>query len=215
MDTSDERQGALVAVGDSIINGFNRPIAQVPALGFGQLVAQSMDLSYTRYAKGGSTSSETVEQFIPRVRGHYDVGVLSCGTNDAHRRLSMTDFEANLIKGVGHLSGHCDRVVVLTVPSSVKATEIVRRVACAYPNVHVVDAHVRGVRLLRADLIHPTSVGQMVIADRVAKALGVPLPSTVAGFPTDARVELPYLLTYGRQLPVTHAKRIAKKLLRR
>jgi lysophospholipase L1-like esterase len=206
---------ALVAVGDSIINGFNRPIAQVPAQGFGQLVAQALDMSYTRYAKGGSTSREIVDQFIPRVSGHYDVGVLSCGTNDAHQRLSMTDFEANLTKAIGHLAEHCDRVAVLTVPISGEATEVVRRVASTHPNVHVIDANVQGVRLLRADLIHPTSVGQMVIADRVATALDAPLPSEASGFPTDARVELPYLLSYWRQLPVTHAKRIAKQLLRR
>ncbi|WKN53752.1 GDSL-type esterase/lipase family protein [Rhodococcus opacus] len=215
MPTKDERQGALVAVGDSIINGFNRPIAQVPALGFGQLLAQAMDLSYTRYAKGGSTSRDIVEQFIPRVRGRYDVGVLSCGTNDAYQRMSMADLEANLTKAVGHLSGHCDRVVVLTIPISVEATDVVRRVAATVPNVHVVDAHVRGVRLLRADLIHPTSVGQMELADRAARALCAPLPSKVAGFPIGERIEAGYLLAHWIRLPVTHLRRIAKRLLGR
>lgn len=205
---------SLVAVGDSITNGFNNPIAQVPARGFGEHIAETMGMSYTRYAKGGTTSREIVDQFIPQVRDHYDIGVLSCGTNDAHQRLSMTDFEANLTKAIGHLSGHCDRVVVLTIPISAEATEIVRRVAGTHPNVLVVDGRVRGVRLLRADLIHPTSVGQLVIGDRVAQALNLPLPSAVSGFPMDARIGLPYLFAYWRQLPVTLAKRGVKRVLR-
>ncbi|ATD69835.1 hypothetical protein CNO18_05645 [Gordonia sp. 1D] len=76
------------------------------------MVAQSLDLPYTRYARGGFTSKAIVEQLIPKLRRQYSVGILSCGLNDAYQDLSLADLEDNLTKAVAHMVNHCERVVI-------------------------------------------------------------------------------------------------------
>jgi len=171
--------GGLVAVGDSIVNGHGDSMAGVPALGWPQWLADSMDLSYTRYGQGGATSTAIVDDLLPKVRGRYAVGVFNMGTNDALSSWDASVFEQNARKTAENLGACCDRVVVLTVPTSPEATAIIRRVA-AECGALVVDATVAGPRLLKADGIHPTALGHLVIADRAAESLGTPLPSAAA-----------------------------------
>lgn len=206
--------GGLVAVGDSIVNGHGDSMAGVPALGWPQWLADAMDLSYTRYGKGGATSSVIVEDLLPLVRGRYAVGVFNMGTNDAISGWDASVFEQNFRKAAETLTACCDRVLALTVPASAEATGIVRRVA-AESGVTVVDADVSGPRLLKPDGVHPTALGHLTIADRAAEALGAPLPSALTRDSGQGRLGLGYALSYGAGVALAASKRAVKGLIRR
>lgn len=202
--------GGLVAVGDSIINGHGDSMAGVPALGWAQWLADAMDLSYTRYGKGGATSSYIVEELLPRVRGRYTVGAFNMGTNDALGVWDASVFRANVEKAATTLTAACDRVVVLTVPASEAATLVIREVADQY-GVLVIDARLSGPKLLTADGVHPTALGHLEIADRVASELGVPRPSLLAVQEGRGRVGFGYLARYGERRIFSIAKNTVKR----
>ncbi len=171
--------GGLVAVGDSIVNGFTDSMAGVPALGWPQWLADAMDLSYTRYGLGGADSTRIVNELLPKVRGRYAVGVFNMGTNDTYQDWDAERFEKNLRRASDVMTAACERVAVLTVAYSAEATGIVRAVAAEY-GLAVVDGDVRGPRLLKPDGIHPTALGHLEIAERASVALGAPSPRTLA-----------------------------------
>lgn len=203
----------LVAVGDSIINGHGDSMAGVPALGWGQWLAEAMDLPYTRYGRGGATSSVVVNELLPRVHGQYVVGVFNMGTNDAINGWDADVFEQNFHKTAEALTAACDRVLALTVPVSAEATAIVSRVA-AEIGVSVIDADLSGPRLLKPDGVHPTALGHLAIADRAASALGAPLPSLSAVNKGQGRVGVRFWGNYTIDVGLAFAKRTAKKLAR-
>lgn len=203
--------GGLVAVGDSIVNGHGDSMAGVPALGWPQWLADAMDLSYTRYGKGGATSSEIVAELLPRVRGRYLVGVFNMGTNDALGTWDAELFEQNFGKTAEKLTLACDRVLALTVPASPEATTIVRRVASAY-GVLVIDADVAGPRLMKPDGVHPTALGHLAIADRAAEVLGVSQPSALAREGGRGKLGIGYQAVYATQSIEAAARRVARRL---
>ncbi|KQR05986.1 SGNH/GDSL hydrolase family protein [Arthrobacter sp. Leaf145] len=206
--------GGLVAVGDSIVNGHGDSMAGVPALGWPQWLADSLGLSYTRYGLGGATSSMIVDQLLPKVRRRYAVGVLNMGTNDALGKWDATVFEQNFGLAAETLVSYCDRVLALTVPVSEEATEIVRRLA-ADLGVLVVDAEVRGPRLLKPDGVHPTALGHLAIADRAAEALDAQLPSESAVQRGQGRLGPGYHLSYAVGSSRSAMRKVAKLALRR
>lgn len=203
--------GGLVAVGDSIINGFTDSMGGVPALGWPQWLADAMDLSYTRYGRGGATSQVIVDELLPRVRGRYTVGAFNMGTNDAFHGLDVDRLEKNLIIAAETLSAVCDRVVVLTVAYSAEATRVVRSVAAEHGLI-VVDADVSGPRLLKPDGIHPTALGHLEIAECAARALGAPSPKTLAKDSGEGRLGAPYYLQYGTEVIAQRAKAALRRL---
>jgi lysophospholipase L1-like esterase len=203
--------GGLVAVGDSIINGFTDSMAGVPALGWPQWLADAMDLSYTRYGLGGADSTRIVNELLPRVRGRYAVGVFDMGTNDAFVSLDVDLLEKNLRRAAEVLTAACGRVVVLTVPTSPEATDIVRAVAAAYGLI-VVDADVRGTRLLKPDGIHPSALGHLEIAARAAEALGAPSPKLLAKNRGEGALGAGYWFSYAADTCKQAAKRTIRIL---
>lgn len=202
--------GGIVAIGDSITNGHGYLTAGVPAQSWGQWLAEAMDLPFTKYAKGGATSSYIVAELLPRVRGTYAVGLLGMGTNDALQGWDTAVFRDNLEKAVLTLTTVCDRVAVLTVPTSAAATTIIRDVAARH-GLAVVEAKLESPRELRPDGIHPTAIGYLTLADRAATALGVASPLALASQEGRGKLGAGYLLDHYR-LAVKHA---AKRTLRR
>ncbi|GAB14350.1 hypothetical protein ARGLB_064_01130 [Arthrobacter globiformis NBRC 12137] len=203
--------GGLVAVGDSVINGHGDSMAGVPALGWPQWLADALDLSYTRYGRGGATSSAIVEQLIPLVRKRYAVGVFNMGTNDAIGQWDAGRFESNFRQAARTLTAACDQVVALTVPVSQEATDIVHRVSSEC-GIIVVDADVRGARLLKPDGVHPTALGHLAIADRAASALGAPRPSAMARNDGKGRVGVRYSVEYALGRLVQALRQVARRI---
>ena len=119
----------LVAVGDSITNGHGDSMAGVPALGWGQWVADAGDLSYTRYGRGGATSAEVAAELVPRVRGRYSIALVSVGTNDNLRRVPLADFTRQVHVILERMRETADRVAILTVPASTEFSDAIRSAA--------------------------------------------------------------------------------------
>lgn len=206
--------GGIVAVGDSIINGHGRMAAGVPAQSFAQWLAEAMDLPFTKYARGGASSTVIVDDLLPRVHGLFTVGVLSMGTNDALFGWDAARFRANMEKAAIALTGACERVVVLTVPASAEATQIIHDLAIERGMV-VIDGALSGHRLLRPDGIHPNALGYLELADRAATALGAPSPLALAHQRGQGKLGAQYVTEHYR-LAVKHtAKRLVRRALSR
>jgi lysophospholipase L1-like esterase len=204
--------GSLIALGDSIVNGFTRPLAGIPALGCGQWLAAAADLSYTRYAQGGWTTAQILADKVPRLKADYDIAVVSIGTNDAAKKLPLDEFERDARKVLSAVTEHASQVAVLSIPLSDTYSERLARVADEL-KATMVPARLSGPRVLRADRVHPTAVGNLELADRVAAALAVGVrPSD--GWAT-ARISPTYYVGYGFASIKPAAKRTAKRMLGR
>jgi lysophospholipase L1-like esterase len=205
-----EPVGSLVAIGDSIVNGFTTPVAGVPALGCGQWLAIGLDHSYTRYAQGGWTSSQIAENLLPRVRSHYDIAVLSVGTNDAVKRIPLDQFEINATRIVSKAVEHANAVAVLSIPLSETYSACLAAVVERLGAV-TIEARLAGARFVSADLVHPTALGTQVLADRIAVALDLDVePSRII---RPGRIPVGYYTTYGAATVKPALKRLARKAL--
>ncbi len=181
--------GGVVAVGDSVIHGGFTRVQFIPPQSWAQHLAEVGDWSFTRYARGGHSSTQVVDEQLPRVvRDDYDVGAVSVGANDLQFGWDPERFDANMGAILTRLAEAADCVVVTTVPPTFRrlpgadrrinqavptANDIITRVASEH------GAHVIGLsdfttrRWLRPDRAHPTALGSVEIGQRAAEALGL------------------------------------------
>jgi lysophospholipase L1-like esterase len=200
----------MIAIGDSLINGLTPEFAGVPGKSWARWVAEAAGMPYQQYAKGGLTSSEIVNQFLPEVTGRYEYGVFGMGTNDALNGFDSEVFRKNVETTAARMAEVSEHVVVLSVPYSSQADAIVREVAADF-NATVVEADVSGPLLTRTDGIHPTAVGYLAIGDRAADAVGLPKPSITA--PTPLPLTFRYRQEYALLRAYSWAKGMARKAL--
>jgi lysophospholipase L1-like esterase len=189
---SELRRG-LVALGDSITRGHGG----TPALGihfqsWAQWLAEALELPLTNLAADGELAPGVLRDQVPRLRGPYDVGCLYIGVNDARGAgWDAAAFERDTAAIVTALGATADRVVVLTLPEDLgrpscapkpaQANAALRRVATGAGALLVDLAGFGGRRVVLPDAVHPTSAGQLALADAAARALGAPrLPSALA-----------------------------------
>lgn len=201
----------MIAIGDSLVNGLTPEVAGVPGQSWARWVAEAAGIPYEQHAKGGLTSSQIVEQFLPKVTGRYEYGVFGMGTNDALTGFDTEVFRLNVKKTAARMAEVSNQVVILSVPYSSAADAIVRDVAAEFDAI-VIDAKVSGPKLFRPDGIHPTSVGYLEIGDRAAAALGLPKPSLTA--PTPAKLSAGYYVKHAGQRAYFRARGMARKLVR-
>lgn len=167
----------VIAVGDSIINGGTRQRFTTPQ-SWAQTLAERADLPFTKYARGGATSQQVVNEQLGRiVRDGYDVAAVTVGANDLLRGWDAAVFEKNLSAVLAHLTLVADRTVVTNLPSAfrVPPTEA-NRIIAAQAEAHgarLVDiSDMVGPRWLRPDRVHPTDIGLAEIGYRAAEVLG-------------------------------------------
>lgn len=203
---------SLVAVGDSIVNGFTHPLAGIPALGCGQWVAASIDYSYTRYAKGGWTTAQILAEKIPLVHRDYDIAVVSIGTNDAAKKLPLDQFETDARRVLTAVHDHAARVAVLSVAYDRTYSDRLAAVAADLGST-MVDSRLTGSRLIRADRVHPTAIGNLELADRIADALELGVRPSAEW--TTTRIPPTYFVGYGFASIRPAAKKVAKRMLGR
>ena len=211
------RAMTLVALGDSITRGRG----MVPAYGadprsWAAWLAEAMGLPFLNLAADGATSSDVRREQLSRGPERCEVATLYVGANDARSVGFDADvFEADVRDVVAGLERLASRVVVLTVPLDLgrppagavgPVNAILRSVAAAHTVVSLDDF--AGWRQVLPDAVHPTALGQVEIADRVARALGVtPLPSQVAGVERTFQNDLRFAPFYARQLARDHWRR--------
>jgi lysophospholipase L1-like esterase len=185
----DMAGGGVVAVGDSAIHGgFTRQQFITPQ-SWAQHLAEAGDWPFTRYARGGHTSGQVVDEQLPLItRDDYDVGAVSVGANDLQFGWDAERFAANMEAILARLADVADRVLVTTVPPAFRrlpgadrrinqsvpqANDIITGVASAQ-GAHVIDlADFTSRRWLRPDRAHPTALGSAEIGQRAAAVLGL------------------------------------------
>ncbi len=185
----DETRRGIVALGDSITRGRGgTPVLGIHFQSWAQWLAEAVGLPFTNLAVDAATTAGVRAEQLPRLYGPYDLGLLYVGVNDARSPNWDADaFERDARAIVGALTAVADRVLVLTLPEDLgrppaaprpaQANRVLRSLA---PET-VELAAFGGRRLVLPDAVHPTSAGQLAIADSVARALGSPrLPSSLA-----------------------------------
>lgn len=167
----------VVAVGDSIINGGGRQQFTTPQ-SWAQTLAERADAPFTKYARGGHTSQQVVDEQLPRmVRQGYDVGAVTVGANDLLHGWDAARFEVNLTTILNRLAGVAERLVVSNLPDAFRESpgDVNRIIAerAAACGALVVDCRdLGGPRWLRPDRVHPTAIGLAEMGYRAAEALG-------------------------------------------
>jgi len=211
------RRLGLVALGDSITVGEGSMALGITPLSWAQWLARALDLPFTSYASNGATAGDVLHAQLPRVRADYDIAALYAGVNDVRMPLfDPAPYEQDLDAIAAGLAPRADRLLMLTLPEDLgrpasapkpaQANEVVRRVAARHGAV-VADLSDFGRWMhVLPDVVHPTALGQLEIADRAARALEAPvLPSALVA---DQRA--PDL----RYVPA-HARALARDLVRR
>jgi lysophospholipase L1-like esterase len=197
----------LVALGDSITNGGGGMALGVYPRSWAHWLALAMDVPYHGLARDGADAADVVREQVPRLRPEgYDVGALFVGANDVRR----LDWDAGAFAREHHaairaLGDRCARVLTLTVPldlgrprAGAKVRECNAIIRASGATVIALD-DLRPFRHLLPDAVHPHAVGQLEIADRAARALGVPIaPSSLRERETGARAQARWVRAYAR-----------------
>jgi lysophospholipase L1-like esterase len=207
----------LVALGDSITVGEGSMALGITPLSWAQWLARALDLPYTSYAVNGALASDVLHTQLPRVRADHDIAALYAGVNDVRSpSFDAAAYERDLDATAAGLAERADRLLMLTLPQDLGrppsgpkpalANGAVRRVAERHGATVADLSDFGGWTLVLPDVVHPTALGQLEIADRAARALGAPLlPSTLVA---DRRGR------DARYAPA-HARALARDLLRR
>jgi lysophospholipase L1-like esterase len=174
----------LVALGDSITRGRGgSPVLGVHPQSWAQWLAEALELPYTNLAADGEVASGVLREQVPRLAGPYDLGCLYVGANDA--RATEWDpeaYEEAVTAIVAALDAACARVVLLTLPEDLgrppsapkpsQANAVLRAVAGRSGAALADLSGFGGRRHVLPDVVHPTALGQLAIADVAAAALG-------------------------------------------
>jgi lysophospholipase L1-like esterase len=207
----------LVALGDSITVGEGSMALGITPLSWAQWLARALDLPYTSYAVNGAVAADVLRLQLPRVRADYDVAALYVGVNDVRGAdFDAVAYERDLDAIAAALRERSARLVVLTLPEDLgrptaapkpaRANAAVRRVAAEHDAIVADLANFGGWTHVLPDVVHPTALGQVAIADRAARALGADLlPSALVA---DGRGHV------ARYVPA-HARALARDVARR
>jgi hypothetical protein len=215
----------LVALGDSITYGDVAPMLGVRSWSWAQWLATAAQLPYTGLAAPGATAPDVVATQVPRLDGPYAVGCLWAGVNDVRSvDFDVDVFAAALRVAANVVARACEDVVMPTIPldqgrpragaAKVLAANGVIAAQARRVGAQLVGlAGLRGWKLVLPDAVHLTALGELEVADRAARALGLePLPSTLAEPDHSRRGAIRYALT-GRAAALTRdrARRLRER----
>jgi hypothetical protein len=203
----------IVALGDSLLDNDES---------WAYWLSRASGQPLTRLAVGGATSADVLGQ-LPRLDGHrYDIACLAVGTNDVLRAWNPDRFAENLAVIVSAARDCADLVVTQTISLGLRqfpggGSALRRRVERVNAIIEssgvlvVAGEDLRAPRTMAADRIHPSTQGQLLLADRAAQLLHIePRPSSLhdgtRGFSRRAYLRDTWELT---------AKEIVKRALRR
>ena len=189
----------------------------ITPLSWAQWLARALDMPYTCYAVNGAVVHDVLHAQLPRARADYDVAALYAGVNDVRSAaFDATAYEHDLDAIATGLAARCDRLLMLTLPEDLgrptsapkprTANAAVRRVAERHGALVADLADFGGWTHVLPDIVHPTALGQIEIADRAARALGATmLPSQLIA---DRR-------GHDARYAPAHARALARDLVRR
>ena len=214
----------LVALGDSITVGEGSMTLGVTPRSWAQWLAIALDLPYTSYAVNGAVTSDVLHTQLPRARFAYDLAALYVGANDVRSpTFDPAAYERDLEPIAAALAERADRLLMLTLPEDlgrpscapkpVEANAVVRAVAARHGAVIVDLSDFGGWTHVQPDVVHPTPLGQVEMADRAARALGgAMLPSELV---RDRRGhDVRYAPAHARALARSLARRARERVIR-
>jgi lysophospholipase L1-like esterase len=208
---SGDARGAVLALGDSIMCGPEEGAYGVPPQAWPQWLAELLDLPFHRIARPGASAPDLVDRDLSRIRDDYAIACVGIGTNDVR----SLDWDAQqytraLVTLLDAVAGAAERVCVATVPldlgrpragAKVADLNTIVRETAGSRGVAVVDLDdFGGWRWWFPDAVHPTALGQLEIARRAARALGLGLglgrdPAALAPPRSGPRSDLHYAAT--------------------
>jgi hypothetical protein len=196
----------VLAFGDSITNGGGELQWGVALQSWAMWTARALGVPYSPYAVDGATADDVLERQIPLFErvvaarySDYTLGCLYIGTNDV--RLPGFDpvrFEARHAEALAFLRQRCGRLLTATIPLDMgrprnpegiaQANLAIERSAASNGALVLDLRRFGGRRLMMADHVHPTALGQVAISEL---ALGV-----LASDGLPARVRPAELISY-------------------
>lgn len=195
----------------------------VTPLGWAQWLARALDLPYTAHAFNGARTEDVLRDQLARVRADYDLATLYAGVNDV-RGLDWDPaaYERDLDAVAEGLAQRSARLLMLTLPLDLgrptsapkpaAANDVVRRVAARRGAVVADLSDFGSWSTVLPDVVHPTALGQIEIADRAARALGArALPSALV--PAYHRSHVRYAPSYARALARDLARRGIERIV--
>ena len=216
-DAATPCRKGLIALGDSITVGEGSMALGITPLSWAQWLAKALDLPYTSYAFNGAMTADVLAEQLPRVRFDYDVATLYAGVNDVRQAtFDAAAYERDLDAVAAALAARSARLLMLTLPEDlgrptsapkpVAANAAVQRVAARHGAVVADLADFGGWTHVQPDVVHPTPLGQVEMADRAARALGCAMvPSELV---RDRRA-------HDVRYAPAHARAVARNLARR
>ncbi len=180
----------LIAVGDSITADDHGPEDDEPGLPYRPWVvwlARSLDLQPDIRAVPGGKAAEVAAALGP-LPDAAQLGAIYVGVNDVRDPgWDPAAFRAGLGDIVTALALRCGALLLCTVPLDLgrpragakvhDCNAIIRHAAAGAGAVVCELDDLGGDDLLYPDAVHPRASGQLEIADRAARVLGVPMPS--------------------------------------
>ncbi len=195
----------------------------ITPLSWAQWLARALDEPFTSYAVDGATTADVLHLQLPRVRPLHDVAALYAGVNDVRGSdFDIDAYERDLEALAAGLVGRADRLLMLTLPEDLgrpscapqpaAANLVVLRIAARHGAVVVDLSDFGGWTNVLPDVVHPTALGQLEIADRAARALGAPLlPSALVA---DRRGhDVRYAPAHARALARDYARRARERIV--
>ena len=175
----------LVALGDSITNGYGEPMLGVRAQSWAQWAAQALELPFTNLARDGARVHDVLCEQVPLLRGPYDLSCVYAGVNDVRDDAWDPDaFARDLDAVLAAAAGASDALLVCTIPEDLgrpaaapkpRAANLLVRASAARHGARVVALDDLGDQLtMLPDAVHPTAMGQVAIAARAVAASGLP-----------------------------------------
>lgn len=176
--------GAVLGLGDSIMCGPEEGAYGVPPRAWPQWLAELLDVPFHRIARPGASAPDLVDRDLSRIRDDYAIACVGIGTNDVRSvdwdPERYTRALCTLLDAVGDAA---ERVCVATVPLDLGRPRAGAKVAALNTIVrHAADSRgstvvelddFGGWRWWFPDAVHPTALGQLEIARRAARALGL------------------------------------------
>jgi lysophospholipase L1-like esterase len=199
--------GPALALGDSIMSGPEEGSYSVPPRAWPQWIAELLDLPFHRIARPGASAPDLVERDLSRIRDDYAVACVGIGTNDVRSiDWDATRYTRALDTLLTAVAARSDRRCVATVPLDLgrpragakveQLNAIVRDLARSHGFAVVALDDFGGWRWWFPDAVHPTALGQLEIARRAARALGIDRdPALLAPPERGPRSDLRYAAT--------------------
>jgi hypothetical protein len=156
----------------------------VPPRAWPQWIAELLDLPFHRIARPGASAPDFVARDLSRIRDDYAVACVGIGTNDVRSiDWDATRYTRALDTLLSTVAARAERRCVATVPLDLgrpragakvgQLNAIVRDLARSHGFAVVSLEDFGGWRWWFPDAVHPTALGQLEIARRDARALGI------------------------------------------